>query len=57
MQYKNARWNEQGDIDCDLEHPAHGWIPFTASKNDVAPFGRLLFAEIEANLAEPEVAT
>lgn len=52
MQYKNARWNELGSIDCDLEHPIHGWIPFTASQIDVSPFGKLLFDEIKSNMAQ-----
>jgi len=49
MQYKNARWARNGGIDCDIEHPVYGWIPFTAVKNDVESFGRSLFAELEAS--------
>ena len=34
-QYKNAKIvNENGDIDCDIKHPIHGWIPFTVNLND-----------------------
>jgi hypothetical protein len=49
MQYKNARWARDGGIDCDIEHPAYGWIPFTAKKDDGESFGRALFAELEAS--------
>lgn len=49
MQYKNARWTRYGGIDCDIEHPAYGWIPFTATKDDVESFGKALFAELEAS--------
>tara|TARA_R100000773_G_C4221176_1_gene120142 strand:+ start:6261 stop:6677 length:417 start_codon:yes stop_codon:yes gene_type:complete len=34
-QYKNAKIvNENGDIDCEIKHPVHGWIPFTVNLND-----------------------
>lgn len=49
MQYKNARWTRHGGIDCDIEHPVYGWIPFTAKKDDVESFGVALFAELEAS--------
>jgi hypothetical protein len=49
MQYKNARWTRYGGIDCDIEHPAYGWIPFTATKDDVESFGRALFTELEVS--------
>ena len=27
-QYKNAKIiNEDGDIDCEIKHPIHGWVP------------------------------
>jgi hypothetical protein len=43
MNYKNAVYNSQGTIDCEVEHPDFGWIPFTASSNDVEPFGKEVF--------------
>ena len=34
-QYKNAKKiNEDGDIDCEIKHPTHGWIPFTLNLKD-----------------------
>ena len=34
MMIRNAQVNSLGTIDCELDHPAHGWIPFTASADD-----------------------
>ena len=30
MQIKNAVYTADGGIDCEIEHPAYGWIPYTA---------------------------
>lgn len=46
MQVKNPRYNQHGTIDCDLEHPTFGWIPFTASPDDVEEHGRVIYQEI-----------
>jgi hypothetical protein len=58
MNYKNASYNKFGSIDCEIEHPVFGWIPFTASPNDVEETGREVFAEAQATAAayvEPPV--
>lgn len=35
-QYKNAKKvNEKGNIDCDIKHPVHGWIPFSLDVDDL----------------------
>ena len=52
MHYRNPRRNAQGTIDIELEHPTHGWIPFTASPDDAEEFGRLLFEEIKLSGVE-----
>lgn len=39
MQVKNLKYNQFGTIDCEIEHPIYGWIPFTASPNDSEPLG------------------
>mgnify|MGYP000998540394 CR=1 FL=1 len=31
---RNPIYNAVGTIDCELDHPAHGWIPYTASADD-----------------------
>jgi hypothetical protein len=43
MNYRNAKYNAFGSIDCEIEHPIHGWIPFTADPNDVEPLGAEVF--------------
>jgi len=49
MQYRNPRYNVFGSIDIELDHPVHGWIPFTASPDDLdSEGGRALFHEIVA---------
>ncbi len=47
MDYRNARYTSAGDIDCEVDHPSFGWIPFTASPDDTEKAGRDLFAKIE----------
>jgi hypothetical protein len=35
MQYRNAKYiNENGWIDCEIDHPEHGWIPYTLDPDD-----------------------
>lgn len=34
MEYRNAKVLANGWIDCELNHPDFGWIPFTADPND-----------------------
>ena len=34
MKYRNAKYNSDGSIDCEIEHPQYGWIPFTCDPND-----------------------
>lgn len=58
---RNPTYNAVATIDCELDHPAHGWIPFTASPNDPDEGGRVIhkllvdgqFGEI-APYVEPE---
>lgn len=49
----NARHNEHGTIDVDLEHPEYGLIPFTASPNDPEEHGRTIYARALAGEAGP----
>lgn len=46
MQIKNPVYNSQGTIDCEIEHPVYGWIPFTASPDDVELHGREIYQSI-----------
>jgi hypothetical protein len=35
MNYRNAKYvNDQGLIDCEIEHPEYGWIPYALDPND-----------------------
>jgi len=36
---------DNSTIDLNINHPEHGWIPFTARANDPAPSGRELYAQ------------
>ena len=34
MEYRNPKYNSNGTIDCEINHPEYGWIPFTAHLED-----------------------
>lgn len=34
MKYRNPQHLEDGRIDCEIEHPIFGWIPFTCDAKD-----------------------
>lgn len=55
MNYRDAKMLENGWIDCEIEHPTHGWIPFTCALSDTgADFDvAALHAEM---LADPATA-
>ena len=40
---RNPKYNENGTIDLEINHPTLGWIPFTADKNDSEAHGRAIF--------------
>ncbi len=39
MDYRKAKYNAAGTIDCEIDHPVFGWIPFTASPDDDTEYG------------------
>lgn len=55
MNYRNAKYIANGLIDCEIEHPIYGWIPFTC---DPADTGALFdtAALYAAMAADPETA-
>jgi hypothetical protein len=54
---RNAVYLEDGRINCEIEHPQFGWMPFTASPDDPEQHGRDVFAALEAsNDVAPYVA-
>lgn len=34
MEYRNAKYIFNGWIDCEINHPQYGWIPFTCDPDD-----------------------
>jgi len=53
MSYRNPTFTETGAVDCEINHPQYGWIPFTASPTDSEKYGRDLH---EAILADGGIA-
>ena len=51
METRNEVFIADGRIDCEINHPKFGWIPFTASPDDPEEFGRELFAELKSKAA------
>lgn len=53
MNYRNPKFLKNGWIDCEIEHPQHGWVPFTCDPNDTgAQFDTAaLFAEMQPHAA------
>jgi len=47
MNYRNPIYTENGSIDCEIEHPAYGWIPFTASPDDCEAQGKAIFEALK----------
>ena len=45
MDIRNPVYTAEGLIDCEINHPVYGWIPFTANQNDVEAHGKEIHAE------------
>lgn len=45
LEYRNAQYAnaEKTMIDVEINHPVFGWIPFTATPDDIQEYGRNLF--------------
>lgn len=57
MNTRNAKYNAYGTIDCEIDHPKFGWIPFTASPDDCEQRGKDIYnALIESGNIEVYVA-
>jgi hypothetical protein len=48
MKIKNPKYNQNGTIDIEMQHPVFSWVTFTASPDDVEEHGRLIFAEAQS---------
>jgi hypothetical protein len=55
MNFRNAQFTASGTIDCEIEHPEFGWVPFTADPSDVEPIGSEVFNAAKGSAA-PYVA-
>lgn len=53
---RNPQYNNAGTIDCEINHPVYGWIPFTASADDPEEHGRQIHAAIAEGQAGPIAA-
>lgn len=40
---RNLKYNPDGSINCEIEHPQFGWIPFLATSWDPEPHGVVLY--------------
>lgn len=54
MKFRNAIFNQYGSIDCEINDPRFGWIPFTASPDDPCPIGPEIFAAAKST-ADPYI--
>jgi len=53
IEFRNPAFNAAGTIDVEINHPQLGWIPFTASPDDVTEYGPAIYAEaIQGDVAE-----
>lgn len=46
LEIRNPQYNHIGTIDCEINHPVYGWIPFTAQPNDVELAGREIYTQV-----------
>jgi len=51
MRVRYPKFNAFGTVDCEIEHPSFGWLPFTASPNDVEDHGRVIFQAVKCTAA------
>lgn len=49
MEYRNAKWNGFGGIDCEINHPQFGWIPTTLQESDPEIHGQAMFELVKVN--------
>lgn len=55
IEIRNISLLDDGRIDCEINHPVYGWIPFTANADDVEAHGREIHAiALQALTAEKE---
>lgn len=55
MRFRKPIFTRDAGVDCEVEHPKYGWIPFHATPDDVEPHGREIFAACMAGEVAPYV--
>ena len=56
MEYRNAKHISNNRIDCEINHPVHGWIPFTCDPTDTGATIDVV-ALYDAMAADPATAS
>lgn len=44
IEFRNAKPNDSGGIDCEVKFKGTDWLPFTARPDDVEEHGRQVYA-------------
>ena len=45
LEARNPKYNVNGGIDLEINHPKLGWIMFSAFEDDVEEHGRVIFVD------------
>jgi hypothetical protein len=56
MEIRDIAYNAVGTLDCEVNHPDYGWIPFTADPLDVEEYGKAIYAAAVALGPAPYIA-
>lgn len=51
LEIKDVVQLPDGRFDCMISHPKYGWIPFTASQDDVEEHGRLIWQKLNTEFS------
>ena len=55
MEIRSAAYTAGGQIDCEVNHPVYGWVPFSAVNNEQDPFSAQVFAAALAQNPAPYI--
>ncbi|QPC87145.1 DUF4376 domain-containing protein [Mesorhizobium sp. NBSH29] len=55
VEYRNATHSRDGMVDCEVNHPEYGWLPYSASAADETDFGKRVWDAIDPNDVLPAV--
>ena len=55
IEFRNPRWvnAEHTLLDCEVNHPEIGWIPFTTSSDATGPIEKAVWAAVDVNEVAP----